>query len=238
MLHASGSDPDIEEIASGAEQSLNRDGFAILEAVATSGEVAEIRGAVARIMRLPELKRRELGERGGAPQIVEIEDVLELAPDLHECGFFARTKEISAKLLKAPVEAHYDHVIFKPAMNMKETAWHQDAAYGWRLTFSSRRVHWWLPLHDVSEDQSCMRFVPGSHLTPVAKHFPVGRASDALKTQLPEGATVVVCPLKEGSATIHLPNTLHSTGPNNTGQPRTAFIIQYAARTRLPHLAR
>jgi ectoine hydroxylase-related dioxygenase (phytanoyl-CoA dioxygenase family) len=238
MLHASGRDPDVEKIASGAAQSLNRDGFAVLEAVATSEEVAEIRRTAARIMRLPELKRRELGERGGVPQIIEIEDVLELSPDLQKCGFFARAKEISAKLLKAPVEAHYDHVIFKPPMNMKETAWHQDAAYGRRLTFSSRRLHRWLPLHDVGEDQSCMRFVPGSHLTPVAKHFPVGPTSDALMTQLPEGATVAVCPLKEGSATIHLPNTLHGTGPNNTNKPRTAFIIQYAARTRLPRLAR
>jgi ectoine hydroxylase-related dioxygenase (phytanoyl-CoA dioxygenase family) len=149
MLHAGGCDPDVEKIASGAAQSLNRDGYAILEAVATSDEVAEIRRTVTRIMRLPELKRRELGERGGVPQIVEIEDVLELSPDLQKCGFFARAKEISAKLLKAPAEAHYNHVIFKPPMNMKETAWHQDAAYGRRLTFSSRRLHWWLPLHDV-----------------------------------------------------------------------------------------
>jgi ectoine hydroxylase-related dioxygenase (phytanoyl-CoA dioxygenase family) len=238
MLHTTGRGPNVERIVSGAALSLKRDGFAVLEDVATSEEVAEIRSTVARIMRLPEMKRRELGERGGAPQIVEIEDVLELSPNLQKCGFFARAKEISAKLLNAAVEAHYDHVIFKPPMNMKETAWHQDAAYGRRLTFSSRRLHWWLPLHDVGEDQSCMRFVPGSHLTPVAKHFPASPTSDALKTQLPEGASVVVCPLKQGSATVHLPNTLHSTGPNNTDSPRTALIVQYAARTRFPRLSR
>lgn len=238
MLQTIEGNADVEGIAAGAAQSLNRDGFAILEDVATSMEIAEIRRAVARVQSLPGLKTRELGERGGTPQIIEIEDVLELSPDLQNCGFFVRAKEISAKLLKAPVETHYDHVIFKPPMNMKETAWHQDAAYGRRLTFSSRRLHWWLPLHDVDEDQSCMRFVPGSHLRPVAKHFPVGPTSDALRTQLPKDVTVVVCPLKEGSATVHLPNTLHSTGPNNTNKPRTAFIVQYSARTRLPRLAR
>lgn len=229
---------NVERISSEAAHQLSKDGFAVLKDVATSEEIAEIRSVAARILSAPGLKTRELGERGGAPQIVEIENLLELSPDLKNCGFFSRAKEISARLLKSPVEFHYDHVIFKPAMNMKETAWHQDAAYGRRLTFSSRRLHWWLPLHDVSEDQSCMRFVPGSHLTPVAKHVPAGPTSDALKTQLPEGATVVVCPLKEGSATIHLPNTLHSTGPNNTDKPRTALILQYTARTRLPRLAR
>jgi ectoine hydroxylase-related dioxygenase (phytanoyl-CoA dioxygenase family) len=238
MPHTKDRDPDVEKIGSGAAQSLNRDGFAILAHVATSEEIAEIRSAVARITSLPGLKTRELGERGSAPQIVELEDVLESSPDLQKCDFLARATEISAKLLKAPVEVYYACVIFKPPMSMKETAWHQDAAYGRRLTFSSRRLHWWLPLHDVGEDQSCMRFVPGSHLMPVAKHIPAGPTSDALRTQLPEGATVVACPLKEGSATIHLPNTLHSTGPNNTNKPRTAFIVQYAARTLLPRLAR
>jgi ectoine hydroxylase-related dioxygenase (phytanoyl-CoA dioxygenase family) len=229
---------DVGRIVAVAAQSLSRDGFAVLEDVATSIEIADIRRAVARVKSLPGLKMRELGERGGAAQIIEIEDVLGLSQGLNNCGFFVRAKEISAKLLKARVEAFYDHVIFKPPMNMKETAWHQDAAYGPRLTFASRRLHWWLPLHDVSEDQGCMRFVPGSHLSPVAKHFPVGPTSDALRTQLPQRATVLACPLKEGSATVHLPNTLHSTGPNNTNKPRTAFIIQYSARTRLPRLVR
>jgi ectoine hydroxylase-related dioxygenase (phytanoyl-CoA dioxygenase family) len=228
----------IEKIVYEATQSLDRNGFAVLERVANTEEVAEIRTAVIQILRTPELKRRELGERGSSPQIVEIEDVFELSPGLQKCGFFPRAKEISAKLMMAPVEAHYDHIIFKPPMNMKETAWHQDAAYGPRLTFCSRRLHWWLPLHDVSEDQSCMRFVPGSHLSPVRRHVAAGPTSDALKTQLPEGAIVVACPLKEGSATIHLPNTLHSTGPNSTDKPRMALIIQYAVRTRLPRFAR
>lgn len=229
---------DIEYIVSTAASDLKRDGFSVVEHVATRAEIAEISSTVTRLQSLTGLKTRELGERGGAPQIVEIEDVLELSPELEKCGFFARAKEISARLLQAEVERHYDHVIFKPPMNMKETAWHQDAAYGRQLTFSSRRLHWWLPLHDVDEDQSCMRFVPGSHLTRVAKHFRASPTSDALRTELPEGAKVVACPLKEGSATIHLPNTLHSTGPNKTNKPRTAFIVQYAARTRLPRLAR
>ena len=231
-------DLDAECIASRAAPFLERDGFAILEDVASSEEIAEIRDAVARVLSLPGLTTRELGERGGAPQIIEVEDVLERVPRLRDGGFFARAKDISARLLKSDVEAHYDHVIFKPPMNKKETAWHQDAAYGRRLTFSSRRLHWWLPLHEVTKDQSCMRYVPGSHKMPIARHFPVGPTSDALRTELPDGATVVTCPLKEGSATIHLPNTLHGTGPNDTDRSRTALIVQYSARTRLPRLVR
>ena len=237
-IHIGARDRDVERIVADAAQALNRDGFAILEGVATSEEIAEIRTAVNAVRTVPGITTRELGERGGAPQIIEVEDVLELSPGLRNCGFFARAKAISAKLLRGPVVRYYDHVIFKPPMNMKETAWHQDAVYHRPVTFHSRRLHWWLPLHDVDEDQSCMRFVPGTHLAPIAKHCPVGPTSDALRTQLPEGATVISCPLKEGSATVHLPNTLHSTGPNNSDRPRTAFIVQYAARTYLPRWGR
>lgn len=72
-------------------------------------------------------------------------------------------------------------------MNMKETAWHQDSAYLRRVTFSRRRVHWWLPLHDVTIEQGCMQFVPGSHNSRRMSHVPVAPTSDALKTVLPEG---------------------------------------------------
>jgi hypothetical protein len=82
MLQTIEGKADVERIAVGAAQFLNREGFAILEDVATSMEIAEIRRAVARVQSLPGLKTRELGERGGTPQIIEIEDVLELSPDL------------------------------------------------------------------------------------------------------------------------------------------------------------
>jgi ectoine hydroxylase-related dioxygenase (phytanoyl-CoA dioxygenase family) len=217
---------------------LERDGFAILKGVAKDEEIARIRKSIVPLLHGLDVTRRELGERGSAPQIVEIERVLDQCPELASCGFLARALSISANLLAAPVKRHYDHVIFKPPMNQKETAWHQDAAYGRRLTFSSRRIHWWLPLHDVSEDQGCMRFVPGSHLGPIFKHVRVAATSDALRTNLPEGASTVACPLQQGDATIHLPTTLHYTGPNRTNRSRIALIVQFAARTRLPRFVR
>ena len=44
-------------------------------------EIAEIRRAVARVQSLAGMKMRELGEPGSAPQIIEIDDVLELSPE-------------------------------------------------------------------------------------------------------------------------------------------------------------
>jgi ectoine hydroxylase-related dioxygenase (phytanoyl-CoA dioxygenase family) len=93
-----------------------------------------------------------------------------------------------------------------------------------------------LPLHDVTVEQGCMRYVPGTHHSTRMKHVPVGPTSDAIKTFLPEGSTVVECPVRVGSACVHLPKTLHSSGPNTTQLPREAYILQFAVRTRLPRL--
>jgi len=217
---------------------LERDGFAVIENIAEAEDLVELRATVAALLTDHQTKRRELGERGGAPQIIEVEHITEARPELLELDVIQKAKAISADVLKAPVEMHYDHVIYKPPMNMKETAWHQDFAYGRRLTFSARRLHWWLPLHDVDADQSCMRFVPGSHKIGYLPHVPVAPTSDALKTELPASAQVVTCPLRAGSATVHLPATLHGTGPNRTNRSRTALILQFAARNWLPRLAR
>ena len=68
-----------KEFAAGTVPRLRR--LAILENVAASMEIAEIGRGVARVQSLAGLKTRELWERGSAPQIVEVEDVLELSPE-------------------------------------------------------------------------------------------------------------------------------------------------------------
>ena len=125
---------------------------------------------------------------------------------------------------------NFDHAIVKPPFNLRETAWHQDFAYNNRFSFSER-LHWWLPLHDVTVDQGCMSFVRGSHRIGRLPRVRVGATSDALKTSLPEKAEVVSCPLKVGSATVHTQATLHCAGPNKTSAARYAFILQFERST-------
>jgi ectoine hydroxylase-related dioxygenase (phytanoyl-CoA dioxygenase family) len=215
---------------------LDRDGFAVVENITDADDVAEIRACIDKIVRSG-VEFRELGERIGATrQILEFANVMALAPQIRQSRFFRRAKEFSAAYLDRPVEHSFDHIIIKPPMNNKETAWHQDSAYSRRLTFTKRRVHWWLPLHDVSVERGCMQYVPGTHRSPRMKHVPVAPTSDALRTYPEPGARIVTCPVRAGSATVHLPNTLHYTGPNLTTVPREAFIIQFSARSLVPEL--
>ena len=220
-----------------ALRDLTQDGFAVVEDIATPKDIDVIRQVVRRVLASKDVTFRELGERTGTPQIQEVHDIFARAPEIQETDFFGRAKELSRSFLKtADVFLNFDHVILKPPMSNRETAWHQDAAYVPRIYRFQRRVHWWLPLHDVTVEQGCMRYVPRTHHSTRMKHVAVGPTSDAIKTILPVGSTVIECPVRVGSACVHLPKTLHSSGPNTTQRSREAYILQFAARTRLPRL--
>jgi ectoine hydroxylase-related dioxygenase (phytanoyl-CoA dioxygenase family) len=217
-------------------EAMKQNGFAVVERLVGPDDIVSIRKAVDRIFENAALKKRELGERGGAPQIIELPDLMAFAPELARSRFYEIAKTYSEAYLGGVSVCNYAHAIIKPPMNKKETAWHQDSAYHRPITFCRRRVHWWLPLHDVSVEQGCMQFVPGSHKFPRLRHTPVAPSSDAVKAALPAGVQVVKCPLAAGSASAHLPNTLHCTGANMSDRPRQAFIVQFARRTILPRI--
>ena len=145
--------------------------------------------AIENCLHRDDVKTRELGERGGAPQIIEIARPCLLAEEISRSRFFRNAKAFSEKYFEHEVVYHFDHAIIKPPMNQRETAWHQDSAYSHRLNFAAQRLHWWLPLHDVSVEQGCMRFVRGSHKIGQLRHVSVGATSDAIKTLLPHCLT-------------------------------------------------
>jgi phytanoyl-CoA hydroxylase len=215
---------------------LSENGFGVVVDIATPKDIVLIRQAVRRVLASQNLTFRELGERTETPQIQEVQHIASRAPEILETEFFARAKEFSRSFLNSSVHLRFDHVILKPPMSNRETAWHQDAAYAPRIWRFQKRVHWWLPLHDVTLEQGCLQYVPGTHHSTRMKHVVVGPTSDAVKTFLPKGSKIVACPLTVGSACVHLPKTLHCTGPNLTQLPREAYILQFAARTLLPHL--
>jgi ectoine hydroxylase-related dioxygenase (phytanoyl-CoA dioxygenase family) len=169
-------------------------------------------------------------QRRNKVQILEVDGVSDLAPQPRETQFFRQAFSTTQQLLGGGVELLYDHCIIKPPMNHKETAWHQDCAYFRRRMETRRRLHWWLPLQDVTRTNGCMQFVRGSHRGRTLPHVPVTERAHSLCTDLPKGADVICCPLRVGGVTIHLAKTLHRTGANETADPRMAWIVHLGLR--------
>ena len=212
-------------------QQFERDGFvSIAQPIVGPDELDAVRAIVAQL--LPRAHGRHVRDLGrGGPdegEILEIEETTELAPELRRTAVFRRCRQLATELLGTPMAPFYDHIIRKPPHNRAATAWHQDSAYAAVRTPLPPSAHIWFALQDVTVDNGCMQFVPGSHRTPV-RHRPRGGDPTADALEAVEVATdaAVACPLPAGGVTIHHPGVLHHTGPNHSDHPRVAWILQF-----------
>ena len=122
----------------------------------------------------------------------------------------------------------------KPATSDDDTSigWHTDRQYHcppW--TRNSELFTAWVALSDVTASSGPMKFVPGSHRTPVgddgSDFFAQDLASQRDSIRLPDGTPwrEVEAILPPGGVSIHHRDTLHGSGPNVSNQPRRSFAI-------------
>jgi ectoine hydroxylase-related dioxygenase (phytanoyl-CoA dioxygenase family) len=223
---------------------LFRDGFLVLNKITEYDDIQNIRSEILEIFTRTNAEKKHIRDLGddstvrGQGQILEIVSPSVLKPHLLFSAFFQRALCISQEILGPSARLLFDHCIIKPPFNDTATTWHQDCAYARPITLSARRLHWWLPLQEATRENGCMEFVPGSHLGKVLAHHPRAARAHALQTQLPANAVPVACPLPMGGATVHLPKTLHYTGPNNSPAPRLAWIVQIGIKGWKPAIMR
>lgn len=107
-------------------------------------------------------------------------------------------------------------------------SWHQDARY-----IGLEPHDWvtgWLAISNVTEENGCMRMIPGSHKAPLVEHVDTF-GEDNLLTRgqtvpdVDEAAAVAV-PLKPGQLSLHHPRIVHGSGPNMSGERRIGFAMQ------------
>jgi ectoine hydroxylase-related dioxygenase (phytanoyl-CoA dioxygenase family) len=82
----------------------------------------------------------------------------------------------------------------------------------------------------------CMQFIPGSHREQIRRHHRLQhlRHAHALEADNVDVTQAVACPLRAGDVTVHMPRTLHYTGPNSTPIPRLAWSLEFGPRRALP----
>jgi ectoine hydroxylase-related dioxygenase (phytanoyl-CoA dioxygenase family) len=235
------SPPRRQRLTSETIAAFHRDGFTVLPRVTTVEDLDRISRILARLYRRYNTLARErrawdlgIAADGAAPEILEINQTIALEPELEATPTFQACRAIAEQLLGRAVEYRFDHSIYKPAFNGRATAWHQDEAY----TLDPRLVtaHFWVPMHDVSVERGCMQFIPGSHRGDVRPHHRLQhlRHAHALEADDVDTSRAVACPLRAGDVTVHMPRTLHYTGPNQTPMPRLAWSLEFGPRKALP----
>lgn len=150
-------------------------------------------------------------------------------------AFDERLGECARRLSQSRhVRIYHDHAMIKPpGETSKETNWHQDAPY-WPMD-PVGALSAWIAVDDVSEENGCLQFVPGSHRHGKQEPIKLGVEGagivEKFKTRGVEVPDPVPMPMKAGGITFHHGCTFHYAAANRTDAPRRAFAIIYIPDT-------
>jgi len=208
-------------------------GFLQLHDVLTMPEVEELRRHVDRAIEDVKKQSLNLGPRtdaGYTKVFLQMVNIWERYPAMEDYVHNVRNGEIARKLTRSKfVRLWHDQALIKYPKDSKPTAWHQDTVY-WPMN-EAGGLSCWMALDDVTVENGCMWFIPGTHKLGPLESVDLGNASeDSILSILPEAYRAkkpVAMPMKAGSCTFHNGLTLHYAGPNVTDKPRRAMVTIY-----------
>jgi ectoine hydroxylase len=245
----------MHELSASEREAYARDGFFVRAAVFSPAEVAQLREAAERVVRMAE-DALASAERytidGNDYAEARIGDVaftvqLEHAPGSRTvrviepfCALHVRFEALldDARLVE-PMRALVgaDAVaLFTDKLNLKRPregsrfAWHQDSPY-WAhfCAHLDRLPNVMLTLDDAHEGNGCFRVIRGSH----ARGLLPGREGEGRLGPLfthPRAfdlAQQVPAVAPAGSAVFFSPHTVHGSEPNRSDAPRRALVLTY-----------
>ncbi|MCY4033726.1 MAG: phytanoyl-CoA dioxygenase family protein [Hyphomicrobiales bacterium] len=135
------------------------------------------------------------------------------------------------KILGGDIMVWSTTIFIKEPQTPSFVSWHQDLRY-WGLSDAGGMLSAWLALSEVTIENGCMRFLPGSHKDGIFEHDDTHADNNALtrgqraRVDISEADTVPVC-LAPGQMSLHHGQLLHSSTPNNSDKRRIGFVTVY-----------
>jgi phytanoyl-CoA hydroxylase len=208
-------------------------GYLQLHGVLSPAEVDDLRRYVDRAAEDVRKYHLNLGPRtdtGYSKVFLQMVNIWERYPAIEDYVHNVRTAEIARRLTRSKhVRLWHDQALIKMPKDSKATAWHQDTVY-WPMN-ETGGLSCWMALDDVSIDNGCMWFIPGSHTLGPLEAVDLGNATEeSILAALPEAyrsKKPVAMGMNAGSCTFHNGLTLHYAGPNVTDKPRRAMVTIY-----------
>ena len=125
------------------------------------------------------------------------------------------------------------HFISKEPRVGRATPWHEDSSY-WngRADTMEGIITVWLALDKATEENGCMRVIPGSHLAGgFSEYERVDRATNLFGSQIkPEQideTKAVAFELERGECSLHDARLMHSARPNTSDSRRCGYTMRY-----------
>ncbi len=124
------------------------------------------------------------------------------------------------------VRIWHDQALIKPPWG-NPTAWHLDNPY-WSF-YSRDAISLWVALDDVTRDNGCLYFLPGSHKSATYDNVGIGSNIGDLFAAYPQWREreAVAVELKAGACSFHNGLVAHGAGANMTPYYRRAMTCAY-----------
>lgn len=146
----------------------------------------------------------------------------------HDLLFQRTIVAIAEQLLNGPVRLWHDQIFVKPARDGAVVAWHQDYSY-WTRTKPMAHLTCWIGLDDSTEENGCVRYIPGSHKWNLLPRYHLSNDMHAVFEYLTDEQRSAFNPiaalLKAGEASFHHPLMLHGSYENTSGSSRRAAVV-------------
>ena len=125
------------------------------------------------------------------------------------------------------------HFISKEPRVGRATPWHEDSSYrNGRADTMTGIITVWLALDKATEENGCMRVIPGSHLAGGFSDYErVDRATNLFASQIkPEQideSKAVAFELERGECSLHDARLIHGARPNTSNTRRCGYTMRY-----------
>ena len=217
---------------------FHRDGYALLENVLTTEEVAVLLNAIQTGGRVTETTRAATDSAGRAAKLAIWH---ELGNDIWTAVSICPRIVNNVRILLGE-EASFFHgkVMLKEAREGGAWEWHQDYGYWYNQGFMyPRMISAFIALDECTQENGCLQVLRGSHNMGRLDHIKLGTQTGtdpARIAQIEPLLDRVYCEMSPGSVLFFNCNLLHTSAPNTSDKHRRSFIICYNALNN-PQLA-
>ena len=217
-------------------------GYIVVENVISAKDIAELRKITdefvdksSEVTEHTNVFDLEPGHTPESPQLRRIKNPVALHPIYDRMLRHDYILDSVAQLIGPNIRYDTSKLNMKSAGVGSPVEWHQDFAFAADVT-NDDMLSVGLAIDDMTRDNGCLLFIPGSHKGPVYNHHQndvfVGAITNPDFT--PDNAVPIE--VKAGGITIHHTRTLHASAPNLSGQSRRLFLLQYCAADVLSSL--
>jgi hypothetical protein len=134
------------------------------------------------------------------------------------------------QILGANLRLWNDQIFYKPPKIGGTVAWHQDYSYWAKRSEPFAHITCWIALDDVTQENGCVEYIPGSHLWNLLPGVKLGQNPNEIKNyltddQISQFQNKYPMHLRAGECSFHHPKVVHGSGINDSNMFRRGIVV-------------